>query len=584
MSLTLYTPLIVNAAKVPSAQTDFAMLINITDARFKTVANGGHVQNPNGYDIRPFLDYTLTTTPLTYFLLRYNGATGEVIMRVKVPSLTGGMLVCLGCGDATLTTDGSSAATFSNNFLGVYPFGNGTTLSMADATGTNNATNHGATAGAGQVDGCAVFNGTSQYIDLGSVFNPVALTYSALVKGVAWTNAYNAIIVRVNAGNAIYTMFFVKSNGKLSAWAMGTSSVSADGTGPTTIATGTWYHLAMTYDSVNGLKAYINGVLELSVAASGALNTTAIPTNIGNDTINVNRFLNGSIQQLHVSSVARAASWIAVEANQTLSPATFLDVGGELPAGTAPFTITGLSPACGSNVRGTQDFVVSFSHAVQVASLAASDFTVNGTPANSVTNTGTTATFHFNTSPILNVSPSTPQPVAIATGAILRNSDAVGNLAFGCNLFYSPWVANLLYVPCKTGTGATVNVPDAALWGRRFRPQPFMPAGISNPELWGDFVMPDGFANVAYLSEWYCENQNQPVTYTLLSGALPTGTALTNVGSPPTARGRLSGTPTAQGAFTFTLRATGPTVYGDKSFTVNIGPAPASGAGGVGGG
>jgi hypothetical protein len=580
MSLAFYTPLIVKPDKVPSAQTDFTMLINITDARFKTVANGGHVQSPNGYDVRPFLDYTLTTTPLTYFLLRYNGTTGEVIMRVKVPTLTGGMLVCLGCGDATLTTDGSSAATFSNNFLGVYPFGDGTTLSLVDVTGTNNATNHGATAGAGQVDGCAVFNGTSQYIDLGSVFNPTAITYSALVKGVAWTNGYNAIIVRVNAGNSIYTMLFVKSNGKLSGWAVGSGSVSADGTGPTTLATGTWYHLAMTYDSINGLKGYINGVLEFSVAASGALNTTALQTNVANDTVNANRFLNGSIQQLQVSSVARAASWIAIEANQTLSPATFLDVGGELPAGTAPFMVTAISPACGSSVRGTTDFTVTFSDPILVSSLAASDFKVGSTPADSFTNTSTTVTFHFNTSPIS----STNLAMSIAAGAILRNSDSTPVMGWSCSLVYSPYTANLLYVPCKTGTGADVNVVDAALWGRRFKPQPFMPAGISNPELWGDFAMPDGFVNVAYLSEWYCENQNQPIVYTLLTGTLPPGTTITNVGTPNTARGRLSGAPTTQGSFTFTLRATGPTVYGDKSFTVNIGPAPASGAGGVGGG
>src|SRR5262249_49179382 len=41
----------INHTKVPSTQSNFTVLVSVTDPALKTVANGGHVANPNGYDI-----------------------------------------------------------------------------------------------------------------------------------------------------------------------------------------------------------------------------------------------------------------------------------------------------------------------------------------------------------------------------------------------------------------------------------------------------------------------------------------------------------------------------------------------------
>src|SRR5678815_5698623 len=77
-------PVTINSGQVPSTQTDFPVLVNFTDARFKTVGNGGHVQNSSGFDIRPYSDAALTTAITGYELERYNASTGEVVMWVKV--------------------------------------------------------------------------------------------------------------------------------------------------------------------------------------------------------------------------------------------------------------------------------------------------------------------------------------------------------------------------------------------------------------------------------------------------------------------------------------------------------------------
>ncbi len=41
----------INSGQVPSIQTDFPLLVSITDASLKTIANSGHVVNANGSDI-----------------------------------------------------------------------------------------------------------------------------------------------------------------------------------------------------------------------------------------------------------------------------------------------------------------------------------------------------------------------------------------------------------------------------------------------------------------------------------------------------------------------------------------------------
>ena len=83
--------------------------------------------------------------------------------------------------------------------------------------------------------------------------------------------------------------------------------------------------------------------------------------------------------------------------------------------------VTSTVPAVGS-VVSTQptDFVVNLSNPVQPATVQASDFTVNGTPANSFILNGAQITFHFNSTPVI---AQGLQTMHIAAGAFLRDPD-----------------------------------------------------------------------------------------------------------------------------------------------------------------
>ena len=100
------------------------------------------------------------------------------------------------------------------------------------------------------------------------------------------------------------------------------------------------------------------------------------------------------------------------------------------------FAVTTSDPACNS-VTSTQatDFVINLSDAVDPATVDATDFTVNGIPADSfvLSNGNTTITFHFNTSP---VTTEGLQTMHIPAGAFNRISDGMPNFEFMCTFCY----------------------------------------------------------------------------------------------------------------------------------------------------
>lgn len=334
MAFSFYSPISINAAQVPSAQTDFPVLVGITDARFKTVGNGGHVQNSSGFDIRPYTDSGLATAITGYELERYNASTGEVVMWVKVSSLTSSSTpFVLAYGNSSITTDGSSSTTWSNGFVAVFHLKDGTTLNRQDSasTGITLVNNGSATAAAGQIDGgVGLVSASSQFLS-GAITGTVAATYSAWVKGTSFPNAYNAVSMW-NDTNSNYIGILVKSTGKIAALVgIVGADKSYDGTGSHTLSTATWYHLTITYSNAGGLIGYVNAASDGTHAGGTNLSTGAgIGYRIGADPVNAGRFWNGVIDEVRIASAVRAPDWITTEYNNQSAPGTFETLGTEV--------------------------------------------------------------------------------------------------------------------------------------------------------------------------------------------------------------------------------------------------------------
>ena len=146
------------------------------------------------------------------------------------------------------------------------------------------------------------------------------------------------------------------------------------------------------------------------------------------------------------------------------------------------FSVTTADPACGS-VIDTQptDFIINLSDPVDPSTVQASDFTVNGTPADdfSLSNGNSTITFHFNTSPVQNQG---EQTMHIPAGAFNQASNNDPVLEFQCTFRYD---ATLLAVTDTVPPdGGTFQPPGPAsyTYDMNFN-EPVDPASVQTSDL-----------------------------------------------------------------------------------------------------
>lgn len=147
----------------------------------------------------------------------------------------------------------------------------------------NNGTLNGSVRWATDCGGmaCFDFDGSSNYFTIpnASQLQPTeALTIAAWVKGNAWGSGSDVeTILRKGESNPNNFAFHI-SDGRVELVLDGN-----DGAGirsATTLSTGSWYHVAATWDG-ESVKIYINGVLNNSGSKTGTLSTDTRPLYIG---------------------------------------------------------------------------------------------------------------------------------------------------------------------------------------------------------------------------------------------------------------------------------------------------------------
>lgn len=335
-----FSPYVIDHTKVPSNQTRFPVWISLTDARFKTVANGGHVQHGLGYDVRMASNSNCASANLIpYQLMNYTASTGAIQLRV-VTNLSSSMdtTVYFCYGNSVLNADGSSTAVWDSDYLAVWPLGQLGSLSLTDFSGNNvNGTGvNSPTALAGQVDGGVTLSAVGrQYIDAGSAIAPTAITIEAWVNPTSFPHSYNSIVSRVATNFSSFADITVKDTGKIAFYTQTTGGTpNYDGTGSHTLLVANWYHVVATYDSTSGLIGYVNAASDGTAAANGALLTATAPTHIGDDppfnSVSDNRNWNGLIDEVKISRIARSADWITTTYNNEGPNAnTFAALGTE---------------------------------------------------------------------------------------------------------------------------------------------------------------------------------------------------------------------------------------------------------------
>jgi hypothetical protein len=329
---------------VPSTQTDFAVLLSYTDNGFKTTGNGGSVTSSSGFDIRPFSDSGLTTA-LTFELESYNGLTGAIAMWVKISSLSSASdtIFYIAYGNALITTDGSSNATWDSSYIGVWHLGNGTTLSLADSTSNGYTLTNNGTVGAttGQIDGAAgSFNGTNQSLNTGTLTSGVnKMTISAWINITSFSNSDDLMFEYSTNFNSVRA-WIVDPNDGSGVWGVSCHAdpLGYNGGSFTRPATGV-HHCVFTFDTTTGTAlstaAYIDGVSQTMTQGTFAdltgVNFSDFPLHIMSRG-GVDLFMPATyLDEVRLSNIIRSADWVTTLYNNQSNPGVFAALGTEGP-------------------------------------------------------------------------------------------------------------------------------------------------------------------------------------------------------------------------------------------------------------
>ena len=334
--------IIIDHTKVPNTdQANFPFLFNTTDPTLANVANGGHVTSLNGYDI-VFAADPNGQTKLDYELEEYNPATGQVIAWVRIPTLshaTDTALYVFYGNPNIITSQQNPTGVWDANYMGVWhAANNGSQLSLSDSTSKeNNATNNGATATTGQIDGGMLTNG-STYATIGT---PVSL--ANLAQGNATFSAW--VNTALGAGGIIMG----KDDADVSSgWTLGIdtnnnvdlSVVFNDSNfsllSATPVANSQWSYVVVALAGTptqSQATIYINGVPS-GTGSGGSAQTTDDSAQIaylanasfGDQAQNP---MNGSSDEFRISNMVRSPDWIATEFGNQSSPATFYSLSSE---------------------------------------------------------------------------------------------------------------------------------------------------------------------------------------------------------------------------------------------------------------
>ncbi|MGD0777694.1 MAG: DUF2341 domain-containing protein [Candidatus Solibacter sp.] len=323
---------------VPADQTNFPVLIQGVFPYLKTVSNGGLVLNTQGNDILFLSD---RGQQVNWEMESYSPSTGAATFWVQVPTLSSvnDTTVYLFYGNPSVTSfQGNKQGTWDSNFAAVYHMSdNSATPAVSDATANgNNGTSQTSTSARtalGQIASGLEFNGTSDYVNNGAG-SSVNLTGTFTLEG--WVNlnswpaaGYGGYLA--SKGQQYFIEFTTDNSGQNHGIVAGTYGPGFSGVANAIPApfTGRFHHVAVDWDGAHW-SLYVDGVLA-SQASGGGPAAGGQPFVTGAQAYpgGTNQFLNGIIDELRLSKVARSADWIATEYSNQSSPGTFFSMGAE---------------------------------------------------------------------------------------------------------------------------------------------------------------------------------------------------------------------------------------------------------------
>ena len=343
------SPITVGHAMVSGSSdlSNFSVFIQLSGTSFKSVANGGCIQNavtwPASYGVSVPADLVISTTNslsspsaiAAWDVISWDAVNGVINLKGLATTFSHSSDWTLYAiyGNASVTTyqGGAVGAAYDSNTVAVMH--NASTTPFDSSANNNSLTNHGATAATGPMAGLPALNfasASSQYVanPSGSITIPSSssMTVEAFIKptttsgsppiATKWTGSTgtNEFTLDLNAGSV--ELYLYNGSGYINA------------VGSTSLNTGTWYSADATFDEgSNYLYVYLNGVQNASNSSAGfELISSNKEFDIGTRTA-YDYFFNGIIWEVVLSKTNRSPDWLLTETRNILSYGTYVTVG-----------------------------------------------------------------------------------------------------------------------------------------------------------------------------------------------------------------------------------------------------------------
>jgi len=320
---------------------DFPLMVKLTDARF----NYSHSQ-PDGDDIR-FVDAD-DSKALNFEIDTWDSG-GDSWFWVQVPQIDAASntdYIWMYYGSPTVANGENAEVVWENGYVAVYHMNNkpGDATKILDSTSYGN---HG-------TKGAAAAAPTEVAGTVGRAQQFVRLNLTQITIGDSGLNAASTVLALLKTTTADAQVIVGKNQYPSAATAGWCLSVNADGvtagrpwyvvadgvdaataTGAVSIGTTAWRTVAGTHDAAL-VAVYLDGAIANSTDASAVDDlTTAYVTYIGRRGHSASTLLDGLLDELRLSSVARSAEWVEAE-NLAITDALLTYGAEDLPDPAAP--------------------------------------------------------------------------------------------------------------------------------------------------------------------------------------------------------------------------------------------------------
>jgi hypothetical protein len=322
-------PITIKASQVTGDLTDFPVLISTSDSDLKSKARS------DGYDI--IFTELDGRTGLDHEIESYNSSSGELIVWIKIPSLSSSAdtVIYMYYGNSMMISPTANLeGVWSNGYVGVYHMVEETGSIGNSASSTNDGTRvNTPTRDTGKIGYGQNFtgSGTNDMFNIGNLGLADGVNENLTLS--VWLNINNpaiedwaGVIIKRNDLDTddIYEMYFDNSipDKKIR------GNINSDSTTSLPIDKSTWVYVVFTYDG-SARRFYINSSIKVTdLTISGPIWASSANVTIG-AWEGPQRNYGGILDEVRLSKAARSAEWIETEYNNQNNTRSFYTVGNE---------------------------------------------------------------------------------------------------------------------------------------------------------------------------------------------------------------------------------------------------------------